>query len=450
MNTLWKKLRVQLEKNPASLLFLMYLVVIAVGTILLCLPIATQQGVWTNPLDSAFTATSALCVTGLVTVTTWSHWSLFGQVVILLLIQLGGLGIMTASAALALMLKRRISMKDRLALAGERNALSVAGIVRLIKYILKATFLIEGVGAVLLAFQFIPQFGLADGIWKSVFHSISAYCNAGFDILGDYSLAGYSSNVLVLLVISSLIVLGGIGFYVYRDVLEEKHFKKLSTHSKIVLSVTGGLLLGGTLLFLFLEWGNPETLGKLSFGEKLLNAFFQSTTTRTAGFFSISQGGLTQAGAVLTIILMFIGGSPAGTAGGVKTTTFLTAFLDAKAEVKSSEDVIVFKRRLSNEVRRKATSIIFLAIVWCVGVSFLMMITDPDIAFVDSLYEVVSGFGTVGLTRGITPFLSAPGKLLIMISMIVGKLGPLTMFYAFTNKEKTKKFREAEETILIG
>ncbi len=443
------KLKVQLVKNPARLLALGFFSVIMTGALLLMLPISNAKGVVTGFIDAVFTATSAVCVTGLVTVTTATHWSTFGHVVIMTLIQLGGLGIMTWAILIALLMKKRITLRDRLAVHEQMNTVSLQGMVKLIIFVLKSTFLIELVGAVLLSFRFIPQFGWGKGIWFSLFHAVSAYCNAGFDILGETSLAPYVQSIGVVLPVSALIILGGIGFNVYMNVIYKRNFRKLTLHSKLALTITGVLLLLGTVMFLILEYGNPHSLKDKPFAVKLLISFFQSVTTRTAGFFTVDQVNISDASAVVSIIFMFIGGSPAGTAGGIKTTTFGLLLMATHSEIKGHEDVVAFNRRIPISTIRKALALIMVSLTWVTGVSLLLTMSE-SMPYINLLFETASAFGTVGLTRGVTPNLTSFGKVLIMCTMYLGRTGPLTLAYAISKREKKKRYREPKGDVLVG
>ncbi len=439
----------EVEKNPPRLIALGFLMIIIIGTVLLSLPISNANRMYTNPVDSLFTATSAVCVTGLVTVNTFEHWSNFGQVVILSLIQFGGLGFMTWAILLSLIMKKRITLRERLIIHEQMNALSLKGMVKLIIYVLKATFVIELIGAVLLSFTFIPEYGFIKGSWFSIFHSISSYCNAGFDIIGPDSISPYVKTITVILPMSFLIILGGIGFNVFMDISNIRSFKRLAVHTKLVLVITASLLLGGTIVFLFLEFSNEYTIKSFTIFEKLLAAFFQSVTTRTAGYSSLNQSLIKDSSAIVTIILMFIGGSPAGTAGGIKTTTFGLLLFTTKSEIAGQEDVVVFNRRIPLTTIRKAIAIVIISMGWIMMISLILTITEKT-AFINILYEVTSAFGTVGLTRSLTPLLSTVGKFLIMLTMYLGRLGPLTLAYAFYSRERKKSFREPKGDILVG
>ncbi len=429
----------------------LYLVVVALGTALLSLPIATASGESASFMVALFTTTTSLCVTGLVTVTTATYWSLFGKVVILLLIQLGGLGIVTAAAGIAMTLNLRITMRSRLAIAAEKNAETPRGMAKLIHFILVATFSIEAVGAAVLATRFVPIFGWKTGIWYSVFHSVSAYCNAGIDILGANSLESWSSDVVVILAISFLIILGGIGYPVYRDIISGRRWKKFRLHTKIVLSTTAALLVGGTILFWFLERDNPATMGNQAPGIKWLSAFLQSTTTRTAGYAGVPQGSLTHTSALLGILLMFIGGSPVGTSGGVKTTTLVSLLVNTRAEATRRQETTIFSRRIPVEIARRASTIVLVSALWVFAASFIVTMTDPGVLVLDVVYEVMSAFGTVGLSRAGTAIFSAGGQLVLITTMLFGKLGPLTVLYALVTRPRFEsEFKQAEEHIMIG
>lgn len=443
-------LRETIFKKPTAFLILAYILVIFLGTFLLMLPFASQARDVTPLIDAWFTSASAFCVTGLVPLTTSTYWSYFGQAVILILIQLGGLGIMTLATIVAVVGHRRIDMQSRRLIREETSSESTEGVVRLILYIVRMTFLIEGIGALLLSLQFVPQFGWLKGIWFSIFHAISAFCNAGFDIIGAESLAPYSTNILILLSIGFLIVFGGLGYRVIHDVVDTRNFRRLQTHSKIVISATLTLLLTGVVFFLATEWSNPQTLGGLPFHQKLLGAFFQSVTTRTAGFFSLNQTLLTNASTLFTIILMFIGGSPASTAGGIKTTTFVIMIGFIISEVRGRGNVIVFRRAIPRSSAIRAGSVMVASLLWCTIGLLLLSIFEPDINTLDLSFEMVSAFGTVGLSRSLTPFLGAASKFILSLSMIGGKIGILGLVFAITKPAKAVNYQEAETSIIVG
>lgn len=412
------------------------------------LPIS-QNATKVTYIDCLFTATSAVCVTGLVTVATYSAWSVLGKLIIIILIQMGGLGFMTFATLIALVMGRRITLKDRLIIKEQTNSIDMQGMVKLIRYILISTFTIETIGAFLLMTKFVPMYGFK-GIFYSFFHSISAFCNAGFDILGPNSLIDINTNFFILLVIGLLIVIGGIGFNVILDVLHNNFkFKKYSLHSKIVLTTTILMLSITSVLILAMEFFNPETIGNLSLTDKISNSVFQAVTLRTAGFASIDQAKLLDSSSVLSILNMFIGGSPAGTAGGIKTTTFALLIIVALSEIKGQEDVEVFNRRIRFSQVKKALAIITLSMVWVIFVTFAILVIDKA-KYLDVVYEVVSAFGTVGLTRSLTPTLNIISKILIISTMYIGRVGSLTILFALSNTKNKKAYKEAHENIIIG
>lgn len=400
-------------------------------------------------IDCLFTATSSVCVTGLVTVATYSTWSFFGKLIIIILIQMGGLGFMTFATLIALVMGRRITLKDRLIIKEQTNSIDMQGMVKLIRYILISTFTIETIGAFLLMTKFVPMYGFK-GIFYSFFHSISAFCNAGFDILGPNSLIDINTNFFILLVIGLLIVIGGIGFNVILDILHNGFdFKKFSLHSKIVLTTTVLMLSITSVLIFAMEFLNPETIGNLSLTDKISNSVFQAVTLRTAGFSAIDQSKLLDSSSVLSILNMFIGGSPAGTAGGIKTTTFALLIIVALSEIKGQEDVEVFNRRIRFSQVKKALAIITLSMVWVIFVTFAILVIDKA-KYLDVVYEVVSAFGTVGLTRSLTPTLNIISKILIISTMYIGRVGSLTILFALSNTKNKKAYKEAHENIIIG
>lgn len=444
--TPWDRMR----QNPSLLMFVSYLAVIILFGLIMMTPLVSRDGGMTRADDAFFTVTSALCVTGLTTVNTLSHWNSLGHVLIILLIQLGGLGIMTAMAAFSVLTHRRISLSDRLILAEEKNVATPQGMVRLVRSIMRLTFAIEGAGALLLCFAFVPHYGWGQGLWYSVFHAVSAFCNAGFDLIGDDSVMPFAGSVIVMLTLAFLIILGGIGFGVMTDVARKRDWRRLTLHAKACLSVTAALLIGGTLLFLLIEMNNPDTLGPFPWPKKILGAFFQSTTTRTAGFAAMNQGAIRPASLLLTASLMLIGGSPAGTAGGFKTTTLLVEILSTRALVARHRHMAAFGRSLSRVTEKKASVIVTIMIGWVLLATFLLALTETGMALSDLFYEVASGVGTVGLTRGITSALSVPGRIILMLSMIFGKIGPLGVLVALSHQPKPKRYREAEGYLLIG
>ena len=439
------------QLSGVQILALGFAIVILVGAIILTLPISSKSGNFTNFLDSLFTATSAVCVTGLVTLDTGTYWNEFGQIVIMLLIEVGGLGFMAFTTLLAILLKRRITLRDRLIMQEAMNTFSIQGLVKMVERIVLFTVLVQIIGGLLLATQFIKDYGPLKGLYFGIFHSVSAFCNAGFDLFGGYSsVTSYSSNAIVLLTLSIIIIVSGLGFTVIIELLKYKKDRRLSTHTKLVLLMTSILLFGGILFMFALEYNNPETLGPMSIKNKILNAIFAGVSPRTAGFNSISLDGMTSGGKFLTIILMYIGGSPGSTAGGLKTATFGIIVLTVVSVIKGREDTELFGRRLSKELVYRAFAILIISFSLVVVVTMLLCITQPKEQFIDLLYEATSAFATVGLTTGVTQRLNFIGKIIIMITMYFGRVGPLTVALALTNKRKSKGYRYPETKILIG
>lgn len=443
-----KEYLIRFELNPPRVLALGFGALILLGALLLNLPIATKTGESIGFINSLFTSASAVCVTGLVVVNTAKYWSLFGQIVIIVLIQMGGLGFMTLATIVALLLGKKITLKERLIIKEQLNQETMSGLVKLTKYVIFSTFIIEGVGALLLSTRFIPIYGPVKGIWFSIFHAISAFCNAGFDIIGN-SVMIFVGDIIINMTIGFLIIIGGLGFSVYIDISRYKSFKRLHLHSKIVISVTIILILTGTILFYIIERHNPATLLNLTKGEKVLSSFFQSVITRTAGFNSVDISALRDTTAFIMIILMFIGGSPSSTAGGIKTTTFGTILLTTISVIKGNKDVVIFKRRLSQNIINRSLAIASIGLILILAVSILLTITE-DAVFLDLLFETTSAFGTVGLTRGITPSLSNIGKIIIILTMYAGRVGPLTMAFAFGQRQNQYPYRYSEGNIMVG
>lgn len=452
------------EKNKFSTTRMIatgFLVAIVLGTILLSLPIATKDRSVTPLPDSLFTATTSICVTGLTTVSTLDHWSIFGKIVILALIQFGGLGVITFSTIILLLLGRRITLNERLLIQDAYNLDTLKGMVKLTKKIVRGTFLIEGIGAVLYSIQFIQDYGFFSGIARAIFNSISAFCNAGMDILGNDSLVRYVHNPLVNYTTMALIVIGGIGFPVWWNLLEimkatlkkeikpGKMLKKLELHSKLALSVTLILIFLGAILTLVLEYNNPATIGNYSFGDKVTASLFQSVTTRTAGFFTIPQQNFKDASSFLYLLLMFIGGSPSGTAGGIKTVTAAVIVLSAISIVKGQNNIEVFKRKIPDFYLKKALAVVMVSLSVLIVATVAIFVFSPG-SFLDVLYETTSGLATVGLSRNFTGSLNTIGKLIITAVMYLGRIGPITMMLAFSIK-RSKGIRSLpEEKILVG
>ncbi|MCR3956421.1 MAG: TrkH family potassium uptake protein [Gudongella sp.] len=436
------------ELNPPRVLAMGFMGLIFLGSILLNLPIASADGNSIGLLDALFTSASAVCVTGLIVVNTATHWSLFGQGIILLLIQIGGLGIMTMATMVALIMGKKISLKERLIIKEQMNQETMSGMVRLILYVLAMTFSIEAVGAVLLSFDFIPEYGVAKGIWFSVFHSVSAFCNAGFDITGN-SFMSYADSPITILTLSVLIIVGGTGFAVLNDLAKHRRWVRLSLHTKLVVTMSLILLVIGTVFFFILEYSNPSTIGQMPFWEKLSSAFFASVVPRTAGFNSIDTAALRESSVFLTIILMFIGGSPGSTAGGVKTATIGVVLMATISIIRGEKDIEVYEKRLNQETVFKSLAIVTVGMGMIVLISFLLTITESK-NFLDILFEATSAFATVGLSRGITSELTIIGKIIIIGTMYAGRVGPLTMAYAIGYNKKHKRYRYSEGHISVG
>ncbi|MGB3366166.1 MAG: TrkH family potassium uptake protein [Acidaminobacteraceae bacterium] len=442
------------DLNPAQVIVLGFGGLVFIGAFLLNLPIASNSGESIGFVNALFTSTSAICVTGLAVVDTGTYWSPFGKVTILILIQFGGLGFMTMATSVAFLFGKRITLRRRMIMQEALNQFTISGVVRLTKYILIMTFAIEAIGALLLSIRFIPIYGVSKGIFYSIFHSVSAFSNAGFDLIGNgQSLTPFVGDFTINIVIMTLIIVGGLGFTVILDLAKTKNFKRLSLHSKLVLSVTGVLLALTFVLVLFIEYGNPETLGSLPFGEKILASMFHAVTPRTAGFNTLEMGDLKVSTQFLTIIMMFIGGSPGSTAGGIKTTTFSLVILHVLSAIKGKEDTEIFKRRVSWTVISRSLTLLSIGISVIIIMTFVLSITEQSISFMDIFFETVSALGTVGLTLGITSQLTTVGKILIALTMFFGRLGPLTIVIALARRSATYNkngIRYPEGQVLVG
>lgn len=436
--------------SPMQVLVLSFLGVILIGAFLLMLPISSQSGESTGFINALFTSTSAVCVTGLVVVDTGTYWSTFGKTIIMLLIQVGGLGFMTMTTTVAILLGKKIGLKNRILMQEALNQFSLSGIIRLTKYVVYFTLAIEGVGAVLLSFRFIPMFGAVKGIYYSIFHSISAFCNAGFDIMGNnQGLTGFAEDNYITMIIAILLIVGGLGFAVLVDFVRTREYKKMSLHTRFVLLVTGLLLLIGTVLMFALEYNN--TLADFSIADKMTASFFLSASPRTAGFNTVDLPSLTMPTKFLTIILMFIGGSPGSTAGGIKTTTFGMMFLSILAVIRGEEDIHFMKRRISKQILNKGLAIIFISIFVLTFMILALTITETGFTMEQIMFEAFSAFGTVGLSLGITPYLSVVGKILVVALMFFGRVGPLTIVLAISSKgDKKPLLRYPEGKIIVG
>ncbi|WP_039236645.1 TrkH family potassium uptake protein [Clostridium sp. K25] len=435
--------------TPVQTLALGFFIVIMVGTMLLMLPIASKSGVITPFVDAFFTSTSAVCITGLTTLNTAGYWSYFGTTIIIILIQVGGLGFMSFTTLIALLLGKKITLKERLVMQEAMNSFSLQGLVKLAKYILIFTFSVEGIGALFLSTKFIPRYGLLKGIYFSLFHSISAFCNAGFDLTGD-SLVPYANNTVVILTISLLIIVSGLGFAVWAEIYNYKGVEKISTHSKVAISMTMFLVIAGWGLMYLFEMKNPQTIQHMSIKGKLLSSLFASVSPRTAGFYSMSLPDMTLAGKVLTMIFMFIGGCPGGTAGGVKTTTIGILLMTVICVIKNREDTQIFERTIGKNLVYKSFVIVTIAMGVVIMDTMILSFTETGSSLEYILYEVTSAFGTVGLTLGLTPHLSIVGKFLICATMYIGRIGPLTLVMALSSKKDKSLIKYPDGKILVG
>lgn len=459
MTLRFRKLLLRLQRylgrfSAMQIIVLVFLAIILVGCWLLTLPISARSREATPFLTALFTATSCTCVTGLALVDTCTHWSGFGQAVILLLIQIGGLGFMSIVTLFFFAVHHKIGLKERMIMAQSLGMDSLSGIVKMVRMVLLRTFLLEGVGAVILTVRFCFQMPLGKALWWGVFHSISAFCNAGFDIMGAVdaggSLVNYVADPAVNLTLMALIVLGGLGFFVWDDLLRHRRFRDLSVHTRLVLVISGVLILGGTAVFALLEWNNPATLGGLPAGEKLLAALFQSVTTRTAGFYTIPQGALTGASKAVTDFLMFIGGSSGSTAGGVKTVTMGVLLLSVIATSRGRSRVTVFHRTISAQQISDAVSIVTMVFL-AAFVSGVFLSVSNGLDFMDCLYETISAIATVGLSTGITPALNLASQLVIIVLMFFGRVGVMTISLGFlVSNQAQERYRYADTKVLIG
>ncbi len=451
------------KKNFSSvqMIPISFLAAILFGALILMLPVSSAAGTWTPFVDALFTSATSICVTGLVVVDTGTYWSLFGQIIIVLLIQMGGLGIITIMSVILIIAQKRFTLSDRIMLKDSLNLDTTSGVIRFLLKMVRTTFCIEFIGMLLYSVEFIPRYGFLRGLWISLFNSVSAFCNAGMDIMGENSLAFYQDNAFVLGVTMALIVLGGGGFIVWFDLAEKvkngikKQFtliqivKRFSEHTKLVLCLTAFFILFGTVIILIAEYNNPETIGNMSLRGKILNSLFESVTFRTAGFCTFSQKGLTDISCVFAYLIMFIGGSPVGTAGGVKTTTFYLAVLNITSYLRGKDNAGIFHKSVSAEQMRKASVIVNISIVTVMVLS-LLLVCSNHIGIQDGLFEIVSASATVGLSRDITFTLNTVGKLIVTVAMYLGRIAPISMaiFLAgIHHKKKTVKNPEGHFAI---
>ena len=440
--------------RPGQLIVLVFLGIILLGAGLLCLPAAARSGRPTPFLTSLFTATSATCVTGLICVDTGTHWTMFGQVVILLLIQVGGLGFMTIACLFFFALRRRIGLRQRMVLAQALGSDTYSGIVSLVRNILRGTAAVEGVGALILFFRFLPEFGFGRALWYGVFHSVSAFCNAGFDVLADVDVGGslcrYATDPVVNFTIMALIIIGGLGFAVWGDIRHHRRFSRLSVYSRLVVIITTVLIFGGAGVFAALEWNNPNTIGDLTVPQKLMAALFQSVTLRTAGFATFDQNALSDVSKAASDLLMLVGGSSGSTAGGVKTATVGVILLSAWSTARGRTSVHVMKRRIPRQAVENASALFILVLLLSgLGAAFLSI--ADHVSLENALYETISALCTVGLTTGITSSLGTASQIILIVLMFFGRLGIMTISVGFMAANRAEeRVSYAETKIMIG
>lgn len=435
--------------NPHQWMVVGFACIILFGAMLLSLPVSSTSGATIGFLDALFTSTSAVCVTGLVVLDTGQDFTLFGQIIIMLLIQIGGMGFMAYGVIIAVLLGKRIGLKQRIFIQESTKSTSIQGLVKLVLSIAFITFTFEAVGALLLWLRWIPDFGVMDSAYYAIFHSISAFNNAGFGLWPD-SMMSYVGDPIVNIVITFLFIAGGIGFIVMVDVFKKRRWRRFALHTKIVLLISGLLTVGGFILIFILEMMNPVVFGELSWSEKWWAAYFQSATTRTAGFNSVDVAGMLTATQFLMIFLMFIGASSGSTGGGIKTNTFMVLIVAMYSSIRGRSQVHIFNRKIGMDIVLSALSVILISLGLVLGVSFLLTLTESGLDFIDILFEATSAFGTVGMSLGITAELSPIGKQIIILTMFAGRLGPLTLAFALARNKRESKIGYPEEKVLIG
>ena len=448
--------------KPIHLIPLSFMAVIIIGAVLLMMPFSSATGEWTDLVTALFTSTTSVCVTGLVVVDTFSYWSFFGQLIIVALIQIGGLGVVTVGAIVMHVAKKKFTLGHRVLLEDSLNLDRRREVGSFIVRVVAGVFAVEEIGALIYAIEFIPRLGFFKGIWAAIFQSVSAFCNAGMDVVGPNSMIDFNDSPILMIVTMVLIVVGGIGFVVWYDIIDgiregiKKRFsvktivRRFSEHSKLVVLLTLSLILIGAAIFFFVEYDNPNTLGEMDFEDKILNSFFQSVTLRTAGFVSVPQDGLTDVSCVVGCILMFIGGSPVGTAGGVKTVTAFLFFLNAYSYVVGKPENVILKKRVSEEGMRKASAIVFVNMSIALVMTLLVLLSG-EIPLTDALYEVFSAIGTVGVSRGLTPNLNVFARLVIILTMFLGRVGPISMAIFFSKGNDTSnRIRHGEGNFYVG
>ena len=442
------------QVNPTRIIAVTFAAIILLGAVLLTLPAASRTGQSHGFLTALFTATSSTCVTGLVMGDTWSMWSGFGQTVILGLIEIGGLGFMSAASLVVFVFRRKVGLRQRMLMAQALSVDDMQSVVKLQKWVLVGSLSIQACGALILFFRFLPQFGWVQAAKWGVFHAVSAFCNAGFDIFGSVapgaSVGAFNTDPVVCITLMALVFLGGLGFFVWEEVVRVRKFKNFSVYTKLVLIFSCAFLLVGAVTIMLLEWNNPATLGDMSTGNKILNSFFQSVTLRTAGFVSFDQAGLTEGGKAVSIVLMLIGGCSGSTAGGMKVVTFVVLLLFISSRLRGRSNVTVFKRNIAQEKVLDAMILTLVMVALAMVGAVLICVTSP-VSFVDSLYESISALATVGVTTGVTAKLTLAGKLLIILYMYFGRVGILTISLGFLLGDRAEdRFRYANTNLLIG
>lgn len=440
--------------SPTKMIAMTFAIIILAGTLLLMLPVASRSGNSVGFRPALFTATSATCVTGLIAGDTYSMWSGFGQIVIITLIEIGGLGFMSAASLVIFLLRKKIGLRQRMVMQQALSVNEMEGVVRLQKWVLLGSLIIQSIGALVLFIRFLPDYGFSIAVKWGVFHAVSAFCNAGFDIVGQFapgaSMIYFNADPVVLITLMALVVVGGLGFFVWEEMATVRNFRKYSVYTKLVLITTVVLLVGGAALFALLEWSNPQTIGNMPVWQKILNACFQSVTVRTAGFAAVDQAALTEASKGLSIFLMLIGGSSGSTAGGLKTVTVMVLVLFVISRARGRNHVTVFKRTVPNDKIMDAMTIVGIVSGLCLAGAIFIASTS-NISFVDSLYETASALATVGLTAGATPNLSVVAQYMIILFMYFGRVGVLTISLGFLMGNKAEdRFRYADTNLLIG
>lgn len=450
--------KILLRLSTTQKIMLSFLLVIMLGSLLLYLPFTQQKGASVSYTDALFMSTTATCVTGLTTLPVYSTWNFAGHFIILLLIQVGGLGVLTVLTGLMISLHKKLGLNDRIMIQGSFNLNTLSGMVKFIKKVLIGTLIVEGVGALLYMIVFIPEYGFY-GVWLGIFTSVSAFCNAGIDLLGTSSLSQYVLNPIINITTCLLIFLGGIGYVVWWDVIQTgktvkkngiRVFRQLSLHSKIALTFTFAFIFIGALLILLFDYHNPDTLGPYGFFEKCSISLFQSITTRTAGFYTVAQENFTNGSALVSMLLMFIGGSPVGTAGGIKTVTFAVLLLSVLADLRNKREVDIFNRTIAKQTVSRALAIMGMSFMIAM-LSTLCLSAFSDASLLDIMYETVSATATVGLTRNLTGTLNLGGKLVIIATMYLGRVGPISIAFAFRTREENRNIiKNPTEEISIG